>query len=41
MAKKKSNPSKREQRRMRTTQIIFAVIAGIIILSMIISFIRF
>jgi predicted nucleic acid-binding Zn ribbon protein len=43
MAKKKKTkaPSKREQRRMRTTQIIFAIIAGMIILSMLISFIRF
>ncbi|MGD9092104.1 MAG: hypothetical protein PVF74_04620 [Anaerolineales bacterium] len=41
MAKKKKTPSKREQRRLRTTQIIFAIIAGMIILSMLISFIRF
>jgi hypothetical protein len=41
MAKKKKTPSKREQRRIRTTQIIFAIIAGMIILSMLISFIRF
>lgn len=39
MANKKKNLTRREQRRLRTQQIIFAVIAGIIILSWIITLI--
>jgi predicted nucleic acid-binding Zn ribbon protein len=37
MAKKKKNVSKREQRNLRTQQIVFYVIGIIIILSMVIS----
>ena len=37
MAKKKSNMSRRDQRSLRTQQIVFYVIGIIIILSMVIS----
>lgn len=37
MSQGKKSPNKRDQRRMRTQQIVFAVIAGIIILSWIIG----
>ena len=36
MAKRKKNPSKREMRRMRTQQIIFTIVAIIVILSWVI-----
>jgi hypothetical protein len=39
MAKKQKSPSKREKRKIRTQQIIFGIIAVIIILSWVISLI--
>jgi len=39
MAAKKNKSTKRQQRRVRTQQIIFGIIAGIIILSWIIGMI--
>jgi|GEM_PF-3276667 len=39
MANKKKNLNRREQRRLRTQQIIFAVIAGVLILSWVITLI--
>jgi hypothetical protein len=36
MAQRKKNPSKREMRRMRTQQVIFTIIAVIVILSWVI-----
>lgn len=37
MAAKKKNVSKREQRRIRTQQLVFGIIAGVIIISWIIA----
>lgn len=39
MAKKKKGPSRYEQRRMRTQQIIFTIIAAIIIFTFVIGMI--